>query len=64
MRPNLIIAAIGDGHVVGSWFNRESERTFDLFAVDFRPGPRTPPPQATYFVQRSGFKFEHLSYLI
>jgi hypothetical protein len=62
-RPNLIISAIGDSNVVGSWFDRPDEREFDLFIIDFRPGERSPPRHASYFVQRTGFKFEHLDYL-
>lgn len=63
MRPNLIIAAIGHGNVLDTWLDCPNERQFDLFAIDFRPGSRTAPPLATYFVQRPGFKFEHLDYV-
>jgi hypothetical protein len=63
MRPNLIIAAIGDGNVLDSWLDRPDERQFDLFAIDFRPGPRSAPPLASYFIQRPGFKFEHLDHV-
>jgi hypothetical protein len=63
MRPNLIIAAIGDGNVHESWFDAPGEREFDFFAIDFRPGERTAPPHADYFLQRTGFKFQHLAFL-
>jgi hypothetical protein len=63
MPSNLIIAAIGDGNVLDSWLDRPAERQFDLFAIDFRPGPRQPPPQASHFLKRPGFKFEHLDYV-
>jgi hypothetical protein len=63
MRPNLIIAAIGHGNVLDTWLDRPDERRFDLFAIDFRPGSRTAPLLATHFVQRPGFKFEHLDYV-
>jgi hypothetical protein len=63
MPPNLIIAAIGDGNVLDSWLDRPDERQFDLFAIDFRPRPRSAPPLASYFVQRPGFKFEHLDHV-
>lgn len=64
MPRNLIIAAIGDGNMVESWLDRPAERQFDLFAIDFRPGPRQPPALTIHFLNRPGFKFEHLDYAI
>ncbi|HKD38197.1 MAG TPA: hypothetical protein VKB78_15395, partial [Pirellulales bacterium] len=60
---NLIIAPIGDGNVLDSWLDRPDDRQFDLFVIDFRPGPRMPPPLAAHFLNRPGFKFEHLDFI-
>jgi len=63
MRRNLIITPIGNGNVIDTWFDRPEDRDFDLFAIDFRPGPREAPRYADYFVQRAGFKFELLDFV-
>ncbi|HEV2969636.1 MAG TPA: hypothetical protein VGY55_06575 [Pirellulales bacterium] len=63
MQRNLILTAIGDGNVLDTWFDRPDQRQFDLFVVDFRPGPRAAPPHATYFVEHAGFKPEHLGFV-
>jgi hypothetical protein len=63
MQRNMILTALGDGNVLDTWLDRPDERKFDLFVIDFRPGPRVAPSHATFFVERAGFKFEHLDFV-
>ena len=60
MRRNLIISPIGDSSVHQTWIAGGGERTFDLLLIYYGNGDDWAKNDATHYVRRTGFKYEHL----
>jgi hypothetical protein len=60
MRRNLIISPIGDSSVHGTWIAGGTQRTFDQLLIYYGSGDDWAKCDATHYVCRTGFKYEHM----
>ncbi len=60
LRRNLVISPIGQESVHTSWIDGSDARTFDLFLIHYGTRPGFGREDATYYIERKGFKFELL----
>lgn len=63
MKRNLVISAVGDRSVHGSWIRSPAEASFDLFLVYYGDDPAWACDRARFRLRRKGFKYEHLHHL-
>lgn len=62
MTRNLILCPIGDRSQHRTWLSGPGKPNFDLFLFDYGSGTGPAKQDARYYIQRKGFKFEHLHF--
>ncbi|HVO25490.1 MAG TPA: hypothetical protein VMW56_17865 [Candidatus Margulisiibacteriota bacterium] len=61
---NLIISAIGDRSVHSTWISGPERPDFDLFLIYYGDLSDFAKSDATFYVRRKGFKWEHIHFAI
>jgi hypothetical protein len=63
-RRNLILSPIGDRSVHASWLSHAELQAFDLFLIYYGDRGDVGREQATYYLQRKGFKWELIDHAL